>query len=200
METPPETLAPPSRHSPITSAASRPFLPILGNRRLRLATWWFFLVLSGIMVGHNLVIRSWGIGTFPSIARFEYIHTGTYTQKVQDTLLCSKEARYQAIRSPQAEVHQKIRNSGAVILKLVWNTRSLKIRNPVRISASHYEYFSLPKEATPHHYLHRLDYVARSPLSLRVHCTPSHSKTTYSRVPDTLLPGTWYLVPYDTPG
>lgn len=31
--------------------------------------WWLFLLMSFIMVIHNLVFQSWGIGTFDSITR-----------------------------------------------------------------------------------------------------------------------------------
>ncbi|CAN0143557.1 unnamed protein product [Ascophyllum nodosum] len=41
----------------------------LGNTRLRAAVWCLFLVMTCSMVGHNVILASWGIGTFPSITR-----------------------------------------------------------------------------------------------------------------------------------
>eukprot|EP00903_Cladosiphon_okamuranus_P010592 g10016.t1 len=42
---------------------------ILRHPRFRAVVWWNFLLLSFIMVIHNLVFLSWGIGTFDSITR-----------------------------------------------------------------------------------------------------------------------------------
>lgn len=61
------TSSPPGRS---LTAAKRQLLPILNKRRVGVAMWAFFAILSGVMVWHNLFIRSWGIGTFPSFARY----------------------------------------------------------------------------------------------------------------------------------
>lgn len=65
------------------TAAKRQFLPILTTRRVGAAMWAFFVILSGVMVWHNLCIRSWGIGTFPSFARCEHKVDQLHTQGVE---------------------------------------------------------------------------------------------------------------------
>lgn len=42
---------------------------ILRHPRFSTVVWWTFLLLSLIMVMHNVVFMSWGIGTFDSITR-----------------------------------------------------------------------------------------------------------------------------------
>lgn len=44
-------------------------LLLLSHPRFNMAMRLLLLILSGIMVTHNVVIRAWGIGTFPSITR-----------------------------------------------------------------------------------------------------------------------------------
>ncbi|CAM9951603.1 unnamed protein product [Ectocarpus sp. 12 AP-2014] len=44
-------------------------LGVLKHRRFSTAIWSMLMLLSFIMVGHNLVLQTWGIGTFPSITR-----------------------------------------------------------------------------------------------------------------------------------
>lgn len=43
---------------------------LLGDARLSAAVWCLFLVMTGVMVWHNVVLATWGIGTFPSITRW----------------------------------------------------------------------------------------------------------------------------------
>ncbi|CBJ26363.1 conserved unknown protein [Ectocarpus siliculosus] len=50
-------------------AGGRLMLGVLEHRRFSTAMWSMLMLLSFIMVVHNLVFRSWGIGTFPSITR-----------------------------------------------------------------------------------------------------------------------------------
>ncbi|CAB1096874.1 unnamed protein product [Ectocarpus sp. CCAP 1310/34] len=44
-------------------------LGVLEHRRFSTAMWSMLMLLSFIMVVHNLVLQTWGIGTFPSITR-----------------------------------------------------------------------------------------------------------------------------------
>ncbi|CAM9951671.1 unnamed protein product [Ectocarpus sp. 12 AP-2014] len=48
-------------------AGGRLMLRVLEHRRFSTAIWSMLMLMSFVMVGHNLVLRTWGIGTFPSI-------------------------------------------------------------------------------------------------------------------------------------
>ncbi|CAN0027446.1 unnamed protein product, partial [Ectocarpus sp. 6 AP-2014] len=50
-------------------AGGRLVLGVLEHRRFSTAMWSMLMLLSFIMVVHNLVLQTWGIGTFPSITR-----------------------------------------------------------------------------------------------------------------------------------
>ena len=54
--------SPPCKRRPL-------LLVLLGHPKFNMAMRLLLLVMSGIMVYHNVIVRSWGIGTFPSITR-----------------------------------------------------------------------------------------------------------------------------------